>query len=79
MFEAISGSEALRKDYEGAQAEVEASEGRLNLISSRKRAIGQEKRQKKEQKDEAERHLALREELVRPVYLPQAVCGTHRT
>lgn len=65
MFEAISGSEALRRDYEGAQAEVEVAEGKLNLIASRKRAIGQEKRQKKEQKEEAERHLALREELVR--------------
>lgn len=65
MFEAISGSEALRKDYEGAEAELAAAEGRSNLITSRKRAIGQEKRQKKEQKEEAERHLALRQELVR--------------
>ena len=65
MFEAISGSEALRKDYEGAQAEMAAAEGKMNLITSRKRAIGLEKRLKKEQKEEAEKHLALGKELVR--------------
>ena len=64
MFEAISGSEGLRKDYDAAQAEMTAAETRMNLITSRKRVIGQEKRQKKEQKEEAERHLRLQQELV---------------
>lgn len=78
MFEAISGSEALRKDYDAAQGEMAAAESSMNLITSRKRAIGQEKRQKKEQKEEAERHLAMREELVRAIYysLVSSLCSS---
>ena len=45
LFESISGSEALRKDYESKQAEKTAAEERVSHITARKRQLGAEKRQ----------------------------------
>ncbi len=45
LFESISGSEALRKDYEAKQTEKTAAEERVSHITARKRQLGAEKRQ----------------------------------
>ena len=45
LFESISGSEALRKDYEAKQSEKTAAEERVSHITARKRQLGAEKRQ----------------------------------
>ena len=48
------------------QAAKTAAEEHTSLLFGRKKNVTQEKRQKKEQKQEAEKHLALQEKLVRP-------------
>ena len=73
LFEHIAGSEALRRPYEEAEARKAAAEERTGFIFSRKKAITAEKRQKKEQKEEAERHMRLQAELVRAVAPCRAV------
>ena len=63
MFETISGSGALRKEYEEAEGRMKESQASVAVVSSRKKVITAEKRLKKEQKGEAERHLGLVQEL----------------
>lgn len=65
LFEAVSGSEDLRKDYDEAQAAMAAADERAALLSGRRKLLNAEKRQKKEQKTEAEKHQAQLEQLVR--------------
>jgi hypothetical protein len=65
VFEAVSGSEDLRKDYDEAQAAMAAADERAALLSGRRKLLNAEKRQKKEQKTEAEKHQAQLEQLVR--------------
>ena len=65
LFESISGSEALRKDYQAKEAEKVAAEERVSHSTARKRQLGAEKRQIKEQKEEAEKHMQLQKQLVR--------------
>ena len=65
LFESISGSEALRKDYQAKEAEKVAAEERVSHSTARKRQLGAEKRQIKEQKEEAENHMKLQKQLVR--------------
>ena len=65
LFESISGSEALRKDYQAKEAEKVAAEERVSHSTARKRQLGAEKRQIKEQKEEAEKHMRLQKQLVR--------------
>ena len=63
LFEQISGSDAMKKDYEAAEAAKQAAEERQMLLFSKKKSVLAEKRQKKEQKEEAEKHIAAQEEL----------------
>jgi structural maintenance of chromosome 1 len=63
MFETISGSAALRKEYDEAEARMKDAESAMSLVFSRRKAIAAEKRQKKDQKVEAEKHMKLIEEL----------------
>lgn len=65
LFEAVSGSEALRKDYDAAQAAMAAADERAAQLSGRRKLLNAEKKQKKEQKAEAEKHQAQLEQLVR--------------
>lgn len=64
LLESISGSEAFKADYEKFDAERRAAQEKLAFIQSKKRNTAAEKRQKKEQKVEAERHIKLQEDLV---------------
>ena len=63
LFEHISGSEACRQEYEEAEAKVKESDEKSAFIFARKKQITQERKQKKEQKEEAEKHLGLQKEL----------------
>jgi structural maintenance of chromosome 1 len=59
MFEQVCGSVALAPEYAAAEGRVRAAEETTALTFTKKRAITAEKRQKKEQKAEAERHQSL--------------------
>lgn len=64
MFEHLSGSDAYRKDYEEYEQKKAAAEEQTSILFSRKKSIVADRKQKKEQKDEAEKHLKLQKELV---------------
>ena len=59
MFETISGSASLRKEYDEAENRMKDAESAMTVVFSRRKAIAAEKRQKKEQKAEAEKHMGL--------------------
>lgn len=65
LFEQISGSDVLARPYDEAAAAKARAEEQAALLFTKKKAIASERKQKKDQKDEAERHLAALEELVR--------------
>lgn len=64
LFEQISGSEELRKDYEELELQKTRAEEKSVFMYQRKRTVTSERKQKKEQKEEAEKHLRLQGELV---------------
>ena len=64
LFEQISGSDALAKDYAEAAAAKEKAEASAALLFAKKKAVAAERKQKKEQKEEAERHMAALQEQV---------------
>jgi len=59
MFEVISGSEELKEEYEQLKEKAEQAEEEFLACFDKKRNITKEKRQIKEQKEEAERFQAL--------------------
>jgi len=59
LFETISGSAGLRKEYEDAESKLKDAESLMAVVFSKRKAIMAEKRQKKEQKTEAEKHMGL--------------------
>ena len=68
MFEVISGSDAHRKEYEELEAKKSAADDQLRFMFSKKKTVVAERKQKHEQKVEAERHMRMQQELVRPPY-----------
>ncbi len=64
LLESISGSDAHKADYEKFDVDRRAAQEKLAFIQSKKRNTAVEKRQKKEQKLEAEQHIKLQEQLV---------------
>ena len=63
LFETISGSAALRKEYDEAENRMKDAESGMSVVFTRRKALGAEKRQKKEQKGEAEKYMGLIAEL----------------
>ncbi|KFK34708.1 hypothetical protein AALP_AA5G181300 [Arabis alpina] len=63
LMEQISGSEELKKEYEELEGKKGSAEEKAALIYQKKKTIGTEKKLKKAQKEEAEKHLRLQEEL----------------
>ncbi|XP_074316645.1 structural maintenance of chromosomes protein 1 [Silene latifolia] len=63
LLEQISGSEEHKKDYEELEEQKARAEEKSALVYQRKKTIVGERKQKKEQKEEAERHLRLQEKL----------------
>ena len=64
LLEQISGSEELKREYENLEEQKARAEEKSALIYQRKRTIVMERKQKKEQKEEAEKHFRLQDELV---------------
>ena len=64
LFEQISGSEDYKKDYEDLEVLKSRAEEKSAFACQKKRSVTAERKQKKEQKEEAEKHLRLQEELV---------------
>ncbi len=64
LFESISGSDAYKADYEKYDAEMKEAQERFAFVQSKKKTTAAEKRQKKEQKAEAEKHIKMQEQLV---------------
>ncbi|GAB4841723.1 hypothetical protein Ancab_022445 [Ancistrocladus abbreviatus] len=63
LIEQISGSEEHKKDYEELEEQKAMAEEKSALVYQRKKTIVLERKQKKEQKEEAEKHLRLQEKL----------------
>ncbi|XP_058094552.1 structural maintenance of chromosomes protein 1 [Magnolia sinica] len=63
LLEQISGSDELKKDYEDLEEQKARAEEKSALVYQKKRTVVMERKQKKEQKEEAEKHLRLQEQL----------------
>ncbi|CAH9134035.1 unnamed protein product [Cuscuta epithymum] len=63
LLEQISGSEDFKKSYEELEEKKARAEEEKTLAYQKKKTITIERKQKKEQKEEAERHLRLQKEL----------------
>ncbi|KAF7120178.1 hypothetical protein RHSIM_Rhsim13G0035400 [Rhododendron simsii] len=63
LIEQISGSDELKGDYEKLEEEKARAEEKSTLVYQKKRTIVSERKQKKEQKEEAEKHLRLQDQL----------------
>ncbi|KAH9288968.1 hypothetical protein KI387_033085, partial [Taxus chinensis] len=63
LFENISGSEEFKKEYEEREEQKARAEEKTAFIYQKKRTIVTERKQKKGQKEEAEKHLRLQDEL----------------
>lgn len=63
LLEQISGSEELKRDYEQLEAEKAVAEEKSALAYQKKRTVVLERKQKKEQKEEAEKHIRLQDRL----------------
>lgn len=63
-FEHISGSETYRKQYHELEQQKFKAEEQTSFLFSKRKGVAQEKKQKKEQKDEAEKHVKMQQELV---------------
>ncbi|CAN8279311.1 unnamed protein product [Cochlearia groenlandica] len=63
LLEQISGSDELKKEYEELEEKKGSAEEKAALVYQKKKTIGTEKKLKKAQKEEAEKHLRLQEEL----------------
>eukprot|EP00245_Coleochaete_scutata_P002170 TRINITY_DN1284_c0_g1_i1.p1 TRINITY_DN1284_c0_g1~~TRINITY_DN1284_c0_g1_i1.p1 ORF type:complete len:1228 (-),score=375.50 TRINITY_DN1284_c0_g1_i1:655-4338(-) len=63
LFEQISGSDELKREYEQLDQQKVKADEKAALCFQKKRSMAAERKQKKEQKEEAERHLQLQEEL----------------
>ncbi|KAJ3677874.1 hypothetical protein LUZ60_001677 [Juncus effusus] len=63
LIEQISGSDELKREYEDLNEQMARAQSDSALVYSEKRNIVAERKQKKVQKEEAEKHLRLQEEL----------------
>ncbi|GFZ20290.1 structural maintenance of chromosomes (SMC) family protein [Actinidia rufa] len=63
LLEQISGSDELKGDYEKLEEQKARAEEKSALAYQKKRTIVSERKQKKEQKEEAEKHLRLQDQL----------------
>ena len=75
-FEHISGSDQYKKQYEELHAAKAAAEDKVGFLASKKKTITLERKQKKEQKEEAEKHLRMQKELVRRLLLTYVMHNT---
>ena len=65
LFESISGSDAYKAEFDRLEIKRKEAQDHLGYVQGKKKNTAAEKRQKKEQKAEAEKHIKMQEELVR--------------
>ncbi|KAH7517383.1 hypothetical protein FEM48_Zijuj09G0057800 [Ziziphus jujuba var. spinosa] len=63
LLEQISGSDEYKRDYEKYEEEKKRAEEKSAHVYQKKRTIVMDRKQKKEQKEEAEKHLRLQDQL----------------
>uniref|UniRef100_A0A0A9E2E7 RecF/RecN/SMC N-terminal domain-containing protein n=1 Tax=Arundo donax TaxID=35708 RepID=A0A0A9E2E7_ARUDO len=63
LLEQISGSDELRREYDELEGQKTRAEEKSALVYQEKRTIVMERKQKKAQKEEAEKHLRLQQDL----------------
>merc|ERR1719215_1567590 len=63
LFEEISGSGALKEDYEKAKVEMEQAEEETKMTYQKKKALGAERKEAKAEKDEAEKYQRLKDDM----------------
>ncbi|KAI4972909.1 hypothetical protein ZWY2020_005821 [Hordeum vulgare] len=63
LLEQIAGSDELRREYDGLEEQKTSAEEKSALVYQEKRTIVMERKQKKAQKEEAEKHLRLQQDL----------------
>ncbi|XP_020081936.1 structural maintenance of chromosomes protein 1-like [Ananas comosus] len=63
LLEQISGSDELKREYEELEEQKARAEEKSALVYQEKRTIVMERKQKKAQKEEAEKHLRLQDQL----------------
>ncbi|KAJ1254553.1 hypothetical protein BS78_K033900 [Paspalum vaginatum] len=63
LLEQISGSDELRREYDELEEQKASAEEKSALVYQEKRTIVMERKQKKAQKEEAEKHLRLQQDL----------------
>ncbi|RZC84900.1 hypothetical protein C5167_047678 [Papaver somniferum] len=63
ILEHISGSDELKKEYEALEEQKGRAEEKSALVYNKKRTVVMERKQKKVQKEEAEKHNRLQDEL----------------
>lgn len=63
LLEQISGSDELKKDYDVLEEQKGAAEEKSALVYQKKKTIVNERKLKKEQKEEAEKHIRLQDQL----------------
>lgn len=63
LLEQISGSEEHKREYEEFEEKKALAEEKTALVHQKKKTIVMERKQKKEQKEEAEKHIRLQEKL----------------
>lgn len=64
LLEQISGSEEFKRRYDELEEEKARAEEKKALAYQKKKTVTLERKQKKEQKEEAEKHLRLQDQLV---------------
>lgn len=64
LLEQISSSDELRREYDDLEELKARAEENSALVYQEKRTIVMERKQKKAQKEEAEKHIRLQQELV---------------
>ena len=63
LIEQVSGSDALREDFERLEAEKKEADEQMSFAFSKRRQIQAERKQKKEQREEAEKYLGRQREV----------------
>jgi len=63
LIENVSGSEELKKDYDGALRDRHRCEDEQHAAFTKRKGLATQKKTMKEQKDEAEKHMRMQEEL----------------
>ena len=65
-METVSGSEELKKEYELARVAKKDAEDAQQVAFTKRKGLQTQRRQMKEQKEEAEKHLRMTKELETP-------------